>query len=181
MTLPRRAFLSALLVAVLAFVAWIATRPPQGPRTDVPQPDSMSTGFKSARLYFASASGESLVVETREQLDAQNVHDRVASLVDELERGPRIRGLRTIPAGAVVQHVYLDDRGLLTLDLSREFRDGFRGGSAAEFLAIAALTRTLGANLPEVKRVMLVCAGQPLPTLGGHLPLDRPIDVADLP
>lgn len=178
---PRRAFLLALLVAVLAFVGWLAMRAPRGEQAEAPQPDSLSNGFKSARLYFASTSGESLVVETREQLDAQNLHDRVAALVDELERGPRTRGLRTIPAGTAVQHVYLDDRGLMTLDLSREFREGFRGGSAAEFLAIAALTRTLGANLPEVKRVMLVCAGQPLPTLGGHLPLDRPIDVADLP
>ena len=178
---PRRAFLLALLVAVLAWVGWIATRAPRGEQFEAPQPDSLTNGFKSARLYFASTSGESLVVETREQLDAHNLHDRVASLVDELERGPQRRGLRTIPAGTAVQHVYLDDRGLMTLDLSREFREGFRGGSAAEFLAIAALTRTLGANLPEVKRVMLVCAGQPLPTLGGHLPLDRPIDVADLP
>jgi hypothetical protein len=181
MTMPRRTFLFALLIALLALVMWVATRSPERLAEDVAQPDSMSTGFKSARLYFASVSGESLVVETREQLEAQNFHDRVASLVDELERGPRMRGLRTISAGTTVQHVYLDDRGLLTLDLSRTFRDGFRGGSAAEFLAIASLTRTLAANLPEVRRVMLVCGGQPLPTLGGHLPLDRPIDVADLP
>jgi len=26
-----------------------------------------------------------------------------------------------------------------------------------------------------------VCAGRPIATLGGHLPLDRPLDVADWP
>jgi hypothetical protein len=41
--------------------------------------------------------------------------------------------------------------------------------------------RTLGANLPEVKRVLLVSGGEPLATLGGHLPLDRPIEVAEMP
>jgi hypothetical protein len=36
-------------------------------------------------------------------------------------------------------------------------------------------------NLPEVKRVLLVCGGQPIETLGGHLPLDQPLDVQDWP
>jgi len=179
--MPRRVFLFALLVAGLAWITWLATRPPQTLEGRNLKPDSMSTGFKSARLYFASSSGESLMIETREQLESQNFHDRVAALVAELEQGPEARGLRTLPRGTTVLHVYIDDRGLLTLDLSRPFRDGFRGGSAAEYLAIASLTRTLAANLPEVKRVMLVCGGQPIPTLGGHLPIDRPMDVTDLP
>ena len=140
----------------------------------------MSTGFRTARLFFAAADGESLVVETREQLETHNFHDRVASLVDELERGPKQRGLRTIPRGSAVLHAYLDDRGLLTLDLSRPFVDGFQGGSTAEYLAIASIARTITSNLPDVKRVMLVCGGLPLPTIAGHLPLDRAIDVADL-
>jgi hypothetical protein len=35
--------------------------------------------------------------------------------------------------------------------------------------------------VPEVKRVLIVCGGGPLPTLGGHLPLDRPIEVSEMP
>jgi len=69
----------------------------------------------------------------------------------------------------------------MKLDLSRAFRQDFRGGSSAEYLAVASLVRTLGANLPEVKRVLLVCGGAPIVSLGGHLPLDRPLDVADWP
>jgi hypothetical protein len=80
-----------------------------------------------------------------------------------------------------VLHVYLDDRGLMTLDLSRAFQQGFHGGSSAEYLAVASLVRTIGANLPEVKRVLLVCGGAPIASLGGHLPLDRPIEVSELP
>jgi hypothetical protein len=176
----RRVLLYVLVAIVLGVVVWFVTRPP-APATVEVGPDSLSTGFRSARIYFADAAGESLVVETRDELETQNLHDRIAFLIDELERGPQGRGLRTLPSGTTVLHVFLDDRGLLTLDLSRAFRDGFRGGSTAEYLAIASLTRTLAANLPEVKRVIMVCGGQPLPTLGGHLPLDRPIEVADLP
>jgi hypothetical protein len=29
--------------------------------------------------------------------------------------------------------------------------------------------------------VLIVCGGTPLQTLGGHLPLDRPFDVDELP
>ncbi|MBI1799349.1 MAG: GerMN domain-containing protein, partial [Candidatus Eisenbacteria bacterium] len=69
----------------------------------------------------------------------------------------------------------------MTLDLSRAFVSGFHGGSNAEYVAVASLVRTLGANLPEVKRVLLVCDGAPIATLGGHLPLDQPFDVQDWP
>jgi hypothetical protein len=70
---------------------------------------------------------------------------------------------------------------LLTLDLSREFRTGFRGGSRAEDLAVGALVRTLASNVSGVRRVRLACAGAPLVTLGGHLPLDQPLDPQEWP
>jgi len=41
--------------------------------------------------------------------------------------------------------------------------------------------RTLGDNVAEVKQVRIVCEGAPLASLGGHVPLDRPLDVADWP
>ena len=108
------------------------------------------------------------------------LHERVAALVAELDRGPRGRGVAALPAGTAVLHVYLDDEGLLTLDLSRAFLQNFRGGSGAEYLAVASLVRTLGANEPEVRQVLIVCGGTPLQTLGGHLPLDRPFDVTEM-
>ena len=181
MKLPRRRYVIALLIVVLAWVAWRATRSPDEMAGGVPQADSMSTGFRAARVYFAAANGDGLVAETVDELETPDFHDRVAELVDALEKGPRARGIATLPHGTSVLHAYLDDRGLLTLDLSPAFRDGFRGGSSAEFLATASITRTIAANLPEVKRIILVCGGEPLATLGGHLPLDRPIDVANLP
>ena len=143
--------------------------------------DSGRAGVKTVRLYFGAVSGDSLVSEAREMAEASTLHERVAGLVAELDLGPRGRGVAVLPAGTSVLHVYLDDHGLMTLDLSGAFRQRFRGGSSTEYLAIASLVRTLSANLPEAKRVLLVCAGRPTPTLGGHLPLDRPLDVGDWP
>jgi sporulation and spore germination protein len=177
----RRLLVGVLVVGALAWAGWRwlrpgASTPPAGTATD-----STVAGVRSARLYFAAPSGDSLVVEPRELVEVATLHERVASLVAELDRGPRGEGVAALPAGTSVLHVFMDDHGLLTLDLARAFQQGFRGGTGAEYLAIASLVRTLGANLPEVKRVLIVCGGEPLQTLGGHLPLDEPLDVSDWP
>jgi len=170
------------LIAVLAWLAWqVSVRRSNRVVAMPATPDSVGAGVRAVRLYFASSDGDSLIAEPRELVESASFHDRVAMLVAELDRGPRGRGVAALPAGTSVLHAYLDERGLLTLDLSGAFHQGFRGGSSAEYLAIASLMRTLGANLPEVHRVLIVCAGRPLATLGGHLPLDRPLDVSDWP
>lgn len=143
--------------------------------------DSTRAGVKTVRLYFGAVSGDSLVSEARELVEATTLHDRVAGLVAELDLGPRGRGVAVLPAGTSVLHVYLDDHGLMTLDLSGAFRQRFRGGTSTEYLAIASLVRTMGANLPEAKRLLVVCGGRPMASLGGHLALDRPLEIGDWP
>lgn len=180
----RRArwWIGALLIALIAWAVWRWASAPRASFTVVAaRPDSTSVGFKAAILYFAAPSGDSLVSESREMIEQPELHARVEALVAELERGPTAAGLATLPKGTSMLHVFLDDGGTMTLDLSGAFQQRFHGGSSAEYLAIASLVRTMGANVPEAKRVLLTCAGAPLATLGGHLPLDRPIDVATLP
>ena len=170
-----------LVIAVLAsLLSYGLHQRPRIAGTAAPA-DSGRAGVKTVRLYFGAVSGDSLVNEPREMVETTTLHDRVAGLVGELDLGPRGRGVAVLPAGTSVLHVYLDDHGLMTLDLSGAFRQRFRGGSSTEYLAIASLVRTLGANVPEAKRLLVVCAGRPIVTLGGHLPLDRPLDIGDWP
>ena len=143
--------------------------------------DSTATGLRAVTLWFGSPGGDSLVSEPREMPEAPGLHARIAALVAALEQGPRQRGERTLPEGTLVLHTYMDEAGLLTLDLSRPFRQGFHGGARAEELALGSLVRTLAADVPEVKRIRIVCAGVALPTLGGHFPLDQPLDPDDWP
>jgi spore germination protein GerM len=177
----KRVLVGIVVLAVLAWAVWrFAVRPE--PREDVVAAvDTLGTGYRSVRLFFVSKSGDRLVSETRELPETAGLHERVAALVGELDRGPSGSGVAALPAGTSLLHVYLDHEGLMTLDLSRALQQGFRGGSTSEYLAIASLVRTLAANLPEVRRVLIVCGGDPIATLGGHLPLDRPIDVAEMP
>ena len=143
--------------------------------------DSTGTSLRAASLWFASPDGDSLAGETRDLAEVNDLHARVAALVAALEQGPRAGGVRTLPEGTALLHAYLEDDGLLTLDLSLPFRQGFRGGPRAEELAIGSLVRTLAANVAEVRRIRLVCGGAPLPTLGGHFPLDQPLNPEDWP
>ena len=176
----RRALVLALLAA-LAAAGWVAWRDSrrraEAAAAAAAIPDTTQTGMRAVTLWFASADGDSLVPEPRELQEQEGMHERVAALVAALDQGPARRGLAVLPAGTTVLHAYLDDRGLLTLDLSRSFQQGFRGGSRAEDLAVEAIVRTLGSNVPGVQRVLFTCGGAPLATLAGHVPLDRPIDV----
>ena len=179
---PRRWVVFGVLIA-LAAVTWAGWREVRR-RSDVAAaaaaaavPDTTAAGMRAVTLWFASPDGDSLVTETRELQEQEGLHERVATLVAALDQGPVRRGLAVLPAGTSVLHVYLDDDGLLTLDLSRAFQQGFRGGTTAEDLAVGALTRTIGENVPEVRRILFTCGGAPLVTLGGHVPLARPIGV----
>ncbi len=171
-----------LIIAVLAWAAWRWSHGSgEAVVANPADSDTTGSGFHSVRLWFVAISGDSLTAESREVIEQTGVHERAAALVDELARGPSGPGVSPLPAGTSLRAAYLDDRGLLTLDLSGAFRDRFSGGASAEELAVAALVRTLADDMPDVKQVQIVCEGVPLATLGGHLPLDQPLDVEDWP
>lgn len=178
----KRVVVGLLLIAVLAWLVWLWKAPSAPhPVAAVTGPDSARAGLRASRLYFAAPDGDSLVSEPRELPEVAELHERVATLVRELDRGPTAGAVAALPAGTGLLQVFLDDRGLMTVNLSGAFRKNFRGGAGAEYMAIASLVRTLGANVTGVKRVLVLCAGAPLATLGGHLPLDRPLEVTDFP
>lgn len=178
----RRLILVLLVIAALGFATWQWVIVPRRPvAMPVPAADTLGAGLRAVQLYFVAPSGDRLVAESRELPEAATLHERVAALVAELDRGPTGAAVAAVPPGTSLLHVYLDDEGLMTVDVSRAFQQGFRGGAGAEYLAVSSLVRTLAANVPGVKRVLIVCGGEPLVTLGGHLPLDRPLDVTEIP
>jgi len=169
------------VVAVLAWLAWHTWGPTAQVAPMPAGPDSVGTGLKAARLYFAAPVGDRLVSEARELPEPGDLHERVSALVRELDKGPTQGGVAALPAGTALLQAFLDDEGLMTINLSRAFRNNFRGGAGGEYLAVATLVRTLAVNVPETRRVLILSGGAPIATLGGHLPLDRPLDVAEYP
>ena len=182
MKMRRRGLIAlGLVLVVLALVArqWMQHRNQPEP---VPvAPDTTAASVRTATLWFASADGDSLVMELRDLPEQGDLHARLSALVAALEQGPRGDGSRTLPQGTALLQDYLDETGLLTLDLSLPFRQSFQGGARVEELVVGSLVRTVSANVPEAKRIRIVCGGAAFSSLGGHFPLDRPLDPDDWP
>jgi hypothetical protein len=169
--------LALIALVVIAGIGWRLWRTSGIARVvDASAADTTQAGMKAVTLFFPDASGDSLVSEIRQAAELDGLHEQLAQLVGALASGPEHRGVAVLPAGTEVLHAYLDDRGLLTLDVSRAFQQGFGGGSREEDLVVTSLVRTIAVNLPQVKLVLITCGGAPIASLGGHLPLDRPID-----
>src|SRR5207244_1472968 len=133
----------ALVVAgALVWAGWTYVVAPRRAVAPSPPVDSSGAGYRAVRLFFAAPSGDRLVSESRELPESATLHERVAALVGELDRGPAGPGVAALPPGTSLLHVYLDDKGLMTIDLSRAFQQGFRGGAQAEYLALSSLVRT---------------------------------------
>ena len=175
-----RILLGAAFVGALALALWRfgPGRPARLPDS-IPS-DSTSVGVRASPLFFSDAEGERWVIESREMVEREGLHEKAAALIEALVEGPRGPGVATVPAATRLQQAYLLEDGVLVLDLSREFIDALAGGSRREEMAVGSLVRTMTANLPEVHRVRIVCQG-PLVSAGGHLPLDRPLDPLDWP
>jgi spore germination protein GerM len=145
------------------------------------EPAAAPPGTRAIELYFPSARGGDLVLETREVIEeASEPGSQVRTVVEEFLRGPETKDAHAaFPDGVALRHVYRDPSGGLYLDFSNELRAGFRGGSTAETELVGALLRTLATNVPDVHRVTLTAGGQPIHTLGGHLRLDAPLLVSE--
>ncbi len=137
-------------------------------------------GVRPGAFYFAAESGDSLVPVLRLLPETATLSEEVRRLVGELALGPEEGSLlRLLPAGARVRHAFLDEDGRLYLDFEAGFERSFSGGSTAEYLAIASLVRTMGANLPNVRSLTITVAGRPIPSLGGHFPLREELEVSE--
>ncbi len=78
---------------------------------------------------------------------------------------------RTTPLTAV-EHFFLDDHGIVYLDLNPSFISSFDLGTRSEMELLTSLLRTLEANVQGLRRLVLLSGGVPVDTWAGHLGLD---------
>lgn len=169
-----------LLLGLGAFVYWFTQQRFEPEPMTEGRPVLFPAGVRPGLFYFAAASGDSLAAELRFLPETAGVAQEAALLVSELERGPVTPGLlRLLPEGTRVRHAFLDEDGRLYVDFDAGFERRLRGGSTAEYLLVASLVRTLGANVPQVRSLTVSVAGSPIPSLGGHLPLREELEVSE--
>ena len=169
---------TALCIVIAACVGLgayvVMNRRPPPPPAPKPRAKAPSPDVKKVKVYqVAVESNEAKLrpIEKELQADKNPAEEALRALIGQGDQGdlanPIPKGTRLL--GFKVR------KGLATVNLSREFRDNFAGGSEAEGLTIGAILRTL-AQFPEIKQVQFLVEGKPLDTLG-HLDFSGPQDV----
>jgi hypothetical protein len=70
-----------------------------------------------------------------------------------------------------VNEVFLLDNKTAVIDVNGAFADQHRSGILVEELTVAALARSLGANMPGLVQVKFIVDGRQRETLAGHADL----------
>jgi Sporulation and spore germination len=135
-------------------------------------------GTRAYTLHFLDARGQ-LVSERRDVVAKPSATAQVAAVVSELLEGSLGEHQSAIPEGTVLRHVFVEDTGLVTLDLSREILRKQPGSLEAEYATLAALVRSVKISFPEVTSIQILVDGKPEPTLAGHFATGVPLSCDD--
>lgn len=191
MNRPARIATGLLLLWVALAVYWLqnvqqAARPvaehsEERARREVTQPPlpDPSIAPVKVRLYRIAAGGTAIEpVETEIGLSS-DVAVRARQLMAALAAlDPPRGGERTLPPDTALLEFYLLADGTAIADFSSELAFATPSGILSEQLALEAIARTLGENIPQLRRLKIVIAGAEAETLAGHVDLKSFIELA---
>jgi germination protein M len=80
-----------------------------------------------------------------------------------------------LPEGTKLRSLKIDG-DTATVDLSREYKDNFKGGDERESITVQAITGTVG-ELSNVKNVQFLIEGEKIDSLGGNIAFDVVVPV----
>jgi sporulation and spore germination protein len=143
-------------------------------RRELTQPVSMNPGDPrvKAKLFWLSDSDNSMLAPAVVELPlSSDPVLRSKQVLNTLLAGPVDVELRTLPPDAVLLAFYILPDGTAIADFSEALATSIPSGIASEQLAVDSLTRTLEANVPQVKRLKILIHGQEVETLAGHVDL----------
>ena len=124
-----------------------------------------------ATLFWSSGVDESLRAVTVELRLSSDPVLRAKQVLNTLLAGPVDVETRTLPPDAVLLAFYLLPDGTGIADFSEALATSTPSGIESEEMAVASISRTLQANVPEVQSLKILIHGQEVDTLAGHLDL----------
>jgi hypothetical protein len=113
-------------------------------------------------------------MEEREVPFSSDLAGQLKAVVAELARGSRSGLTASLPPETRVLEVFVNERGVAYVDLSREAAQG-TAGSHDELLSVYSIVNSLTVNFPAIKRVQILVEDRPADTLAGHVDLSRPL------
>lgn len=143
-------------------------------RRELVQPISVAPGEPrvKAKLFWASGNGDGTLTDATVELPlSSDPVLRAKQVLNTLLAGPVDADLRTLPPDAVLLAFYLLPDGTAIADFSEALATETPSGIQSEQMAVDSITRTLGADVSQVKRLKILIHGQEVETLAGHLDL----------
>jgi spore germination protein GerM len=131
-----------------------------------------------AKMYWGSSDNDGTLVPV--VLDLPLSSDpalRAKEVLNTLLAGPVDAEARTLPPDAALLAFYILPDGTAVADFSEAMATSIPSGIQSEQLAIDSITRTLEANVPQVRRLKILIHGQEVETLAGHVDLTQIIQV----
>jgi spore germination protein GerM len=130
---------------------------------------------KEVLLYFSDSEGEYLIGEKRKILKKDAVQEEAKETVIELIKGPSGKLIPTLPPRTELLTLLISDAGVARVSFSPALSKDHPGGSSAEMMTVYSIVNSLSLNFPQIKRVQILIDGKPIPTIVGHLSLERPV------
>ncbi len=157
-------------------VAQVQPKSEEQVRRELTQPTSpnVSEPMGKAKLYWSSGAGDgSLMAVTVDLRLSMDPVLRSKQVLNTLLAGPVDVELRTLPPDAVLLAFYLLPDGTGVADFSEALATATPSGIESEQRAVDSITKTLEANVPQVRWLKILVHGQEVDTLAGHLDLTR--------
>jgi len=136
---------------------------------------------KAQLFWAADAEYSDLVANTVELPLSNDPVLRSKQVLNTLLAGPVDSELRTLPPDAALLAFYILPDGTAVADFSDAMANSIPSGVQSEQFAVDSITRTLEANVPQVRRLRILVHGQAVETLAGHLDLTGAFPVSTKP
>ncbi len=173
-------FVAALYVPVLRRRLHQAKEVPavseEQARRELTQPSATNPNgpVTKARLYWSAGARDGSLMPVNVDLPlAMDPAARAKQVLNTLLAGPIDAELRTLPPDAVLLAFYMLPDGTAIADFSEAMATSTPSGIQREQMAVDSISKTLEANVPQVKWLKILIHGQEVDTLAGHLDLTR--------
>jgi hypothetical protein len=182
-------FLGALFIAVVIAAIYLPIlrrnmrqaaklqqRSEEQARRELTQPTVINPGDPrvKAKLFWASGADDGTVSAVTVELPlAKDPVLRSKQVLNTLLAGPVDTELRTLPPDAALLAFYLLPDGTAIADFSEALATSIPSGIESEQMAMDSITKTLEANVPQVRKLKVLIHGQEAETLAGHLDLSQ--------
>jgi spore germination protein GerM len=132
-----------------------------------------------AKMYWGSKDNDGTLVPVTVELPLSSDPTlRAKEILNTLLAGPVDAEARTLPPDAALLAFYILPDGTAVADFSEALATSIPSGIQSEQLAVDSITRTLEANVPQVRRLKILIHGQEVETLAGHLDLTQTFQVS---